>query len=767
MKRIILLLLILTSLAFCTDHYQSKNILVLHSYHKTMSWVENIDKAIEDVLKPKEHNYILHIEYMDTKKINTKKYMNDLKNFYIQKYHNTKFDLILSSDDNAYDFLRKNRDTIFGKVPVVFSGVDNFKEGQLKDLTNFTGVIEDIDAINTIKTAKKLFPNTKNLFVINDFTKTGKAWKNQIQNQIRELDLNVFYSKNDSFKNLQEELQTLPENTLVLLGVYFKDKNGVYFTYERIGSIIAENSNAPVFCLLEFNLQNGILGGKVISGYAQGKAMTEIGKRILQGKIVEYSPKNMSDTNKYVFDANALKTYNINESNLPKNSIILNKKVSFYEKHKVVILNATLIILFLLIIIVILLKNINKRKLFERRLYDSRKEIVKINKSLEKTVQEKTKKIATQDELKKLYLDTADVLLIVFNTKGEVTMLNKKGCELLEVEEINILGKNWFEMDFLPKDINKEYKKLFFKFVKGEELLKAGHFEHKLISKTGQVKLFTWTNTLLKTNGKIIGVICSALDITEKKEQENIILMQSKITAVGEIFRNIAHHWRQPLASIAGQLATMKLPYDLDEEISKEEMLSSINSIYIQCEYLSQTVDNFRSFFMADSTKIETINLKQTISKVEELIEDSFADNNIQIVQNIEDCQIELNESTFIDSLLNIFNNTKDAIIKRDIDRDNRYIFIDLKKEADIIKLNIFDNAGGIKEDIIDKVFEPYCTTKDDSHGTGIGLYMTNQIITKHLHGTISVDTIEYPYKNKNFKGALFTITLPVNLRDN
>ena len=120
-----------------------------------------------------------------------------------------------------------------------------------------------------------------------------------------------------------------------------------------------------------------------------------------------------------------------------------------------------------------------------------------------------------------------------------------------------------------------------------------------------------------------------------------------------------------------------------------------------------------------------------------------------------------INENIFTQAILNILNNARDALKdKKEI--DNKYVFVDFKKKEDAYLLTIKDNAQGIPDNIIDKIFEPYFTTKHKSQGTGIGLYMTNQIITKHFLGQINVRNVSYTYDNQIFTGACFEIKIPI-----
>ena len=137
---------------------------------------------------------------------------------------------------------------------------------------------------------------------------------------------------------------------------------------------------------------------------------------------------------------------------------------------------------------------------------------------------------------------------------------------------------------------------------------------------------------------------------------------------------------------------------------------------------------------------------------------------SIEIIKNSEDVLIKNYENELIQVLINILNNAKDELIKKD-STFQKMIFIKILKEKNGVLLQIKDNAGGIPKDIVERVFEPYFTTKHQSQGTGIGLYMSREIIVKNMNGEITVANVEYTYKNLHFKGAAFEIWLPLDIK--
>jgi signal transduction histidine kinase len=195
---------------------------------------------------------------------------------------------------------------------------------------------------------------------------------------------------------------------------------------------------------------------------------------------------------------------------------------------------------------------------------------------------------------------------------------------------------------------------------------------------------------------------------------------------------------------------------------STKEISSSVDNIVKQSEYLSEVINNFKDFFYHNSNKVTQINIINSVNKIETIIKDSFFDNNIKYISDIEDCEILGNENTLTQALLNIYNNAFEAIISKTKSSKNRYFFVTLKKYDDQVKLTFKDSGGGISPHIINKVFEPYFSTKHASVGTGISLYMTHQLITKQLKGNITLHNSNYTYNDQKLKGIEVIITFNI-----
>lgn len=239
-------------------------------------------------------------------------------------------------------------------------------------------------------------------------------------------------------------------------------------------------------------------------------------------------------------------------------------------------------------------------------------------------------------------------------------------------------------------------------------------------------------------------------EIEKNREKEQLLVQKSKFIALGEMISNIAHQWRQPLSELSSILMFIKFKYEMNA-LDKETMDKKSKEADRVLEYMSHTIDDFRNFFMPKKEKEEFF-LFEEIELVINIISSTLSNYNIKIELEIDEnirVNAYLNELKQV--LLNILTNAKDILIEKDIKNPN--IKVSAFEDNNYVVINIQDNGGGILVEPKNKIFEPYFTTKEDSNGTGIGLYMSKIIVEKNMKGKLRV-------KNTN-NGALFIIYIP------
>ena len=315
--------------------------LVLNSYHKGYSWSDQIVDGIESNVLLQYPEAKIRIEYMDTKRNSSKSYMEELSDVYQKKFSDQNFDLIFASYDNAINYLLTVREALFPGVPIVFCGANNRDTYPAwKGQENVTGVLEYADIRQTINLALQLQPKIKKIVVVNDKTITGRNIGR---------DFNRFLSDNgDQFEITQledlpldqiaQQLSQLPDDAIVLLLAYLRDKNGVYYDPAHTADILSKASSVPLYGVWDFYFNHGIVGGVMTSGHLQGKAAAKLAIQILQGKPAEKLSIEYQGGNRTVFDYNEMQRFNLPVEKLPQSAIV--KNIKYTTQKNVLVLNS-------------------------------------------------------------------------------------------------------------------------------------------------------------------------------------------------------------------------------------------------------------------------------------------------------------------------------------------------------------------------------------------------------------------------------------------
>ncbi len=239
-------------------------------------------------------------------------------------------------------------------------------------------------------------------------------------------------------------------------------------------------------------------------------------------------------------------------------------------------------------------------------------------------------------------------------------------------------------------------------------------------------------------------------EVEKNKKHQLMLIQQNRLAQLGEMISMIAHQWRQPLnyISLLGQTIVFKYKMNV---LTKDDILEFDKKLKAQVNYMSETIDNFRNFFKPNKEK-EEFSINERIKYALSLLEAVFKRYEIEVEFN-EDGEYKIvgYPNEFGQAIINILSNAKDVLI----DKDERKIIINLTSNDNEIILSIEDTGGGIDESIIDKIFDPYFSTKDEKNGTGIGLYMAKIIIEKNMKGTLLAENGE--------KGARFIIKFNKN----
>ncbi|UTJ06309.1 PAS domain S-box protein [Arcobacter roscoffensis] len=360
------------------------------------------------------------------------------------------------------------------------------------------------------------------------------------------------------------------------------------------------------------------------------------------------------------------------------------------------------------------------------------------------------KKIEDQkEEFKAIFENSMDGIAIL-DLDTKFLNFNDAYLKITSFTKEELLQKSCFELT-IDEEKDKIKKAL-------NIVMKKGHIENlekSCIVKDESLITVNMSITLMPDKKRLL---ISMRDISKQK----LIETQSKLISMGEMIGNISHQWRQPLTVIS-TLASSLLVKKECGILEENDIKDSSEAIVEQTRYLSHTIDDFRTF-IKDSQSKEDLSLVRAINKTISLVSPSLKNNYIQLITHLDD-DININgyENQLVQAFINIINNSKDALKENIADDENKLVFIQTKKVKDKLIITIKDNAKGIPQDILPRIFEPYFTTKHQNVGTGIGLSLANDILIKHHKARVKVINEEFEFEGKKQKGAVFIIEFKEN----
>lgn len=344
------------------------------------------------------------------------------------------------------------------------------------------------------------------------------------------------------------------------------------------------------------------------------------------------------------------------------------------------------------------------------------------------------------------------VIMSRTNKKGIITSISSAFCKISGYESFELIGKshNVINHPDMPKELFEDLWKT----------IESGNMWQGNIKNLKKNGDFYWVKTTIHptfdNNGNIISYDAIREDITSQKElinQQNLLVEQSKSAALGEMISMIAHQWRQPLQAVSILIQKLPLLKMIKGEISDKTLDDVVTQVTAQVEYMSKTIDDFRDYFKPNKKK-EEVYIKNVVNKSMDFLSYLFKLNSISVkYKNDSTSKIEIYLNEIVQVFINLAKNSCDAIIEKKI--ENSVINIITYEKDEKLFIEFEDNAGGIKDDVIDKIFDPYFSTKNKKNGTGLGLYMSKTIIEQHSLGKIDVYNTDI--------GTKFVIQLPLN----
>ena len=341
------------------------------------------------------------------------------------------------------------------------------------------------------------------------------------------------------------------------------------------------------------------------------------------------------------------------------------------------------------------------------------------------------------------YLNIAGVIIIAIDEKGIVTMINKKGCDVLGYEEYDIIGKNWFDL-CLPERIQKEVKGVFERLMNGKNDIVDYH-ENSILTKSGEERMIAWHNTILSDEkGAIIGTLSSGEDITRRKQTEMELIRSEKLASLGQLAASVAHEVNNPLAGILVYTSLLLRKFD-QNKIQTEETKNQLNKMKKELERTTRIIRNLLDFSRQSDPTIRLLDLNKVVDAALLLVKHQISLEHISLEREIKPnlppvcADFDQIQQVLINIILNATQAMPDGgslTISTSVDKGT--VIGESKK--DTVRIDIKDTGVGIPKENLSRLFTPFFTTKDRGKGVGLGLPVVHGIIERHK-GKIEVSS--------------------------
>jgi two-component system, cell cycle sensor histidine kinase and response regulator CckA len=712
---------------------EKKRVLILHSYHQGNMWTDDENSGILSVIGANRPGFQVETEYMDTKKIADDRYLGQLLDIYSRKYSTIHFDVIIATDDNAFFFLRDNRDRLFPGTPVVFCGVNFFKPSYLDGVKGFTGVNEDADLKGAIDTALALHLNTREVVLITDGTETGQKISERFRELIPSYHDAVEFRILDNLEmgKIREIVADLKPGSLVLFTFFFRDSAGVFYDYYESNELITGKASVPVYVAWNYSMGHAV-GGLMVNGFDQGRVAGELTLRILNGEPVDSIPVVMESPNRYIFDYKQMARFGISPANLPKGSTVINQPPSSYAisiKTARTLLGSACI---LGIAAAAFLVNIRSRRNAEAAFRASEKNFHTLVNNLRVGVYR-----SASDLWHGSYLEANPAMLLIFGFESAEEFLKVPAADLYQ---------------------NPEERQVFI-----DEVLAQGYVKDREIAmkkKDGSTIIVSCTTTAnYNEQGEVQWLDGVMEDVTVQKSLEDKLRQSQKMEAIGTLAGGVAHDFNNILTAMMGYADLIKNMTD-----ENDPRCRYVNNILTSAEKAASLIKGLLAFSRKQVISPSPVDLNRVIRNVESLLRRIVGDDVEMVTDFANEPLIVFADNNQMEQvLMNLVSNARDAMPHGGtltITTQRTSVLPEqLSGSTDslmgtVALLKVTDSGEGMDQATSQKIFEPFFTTKDIGRGTGLGLSM--------IYGTVRQHGGEIKVFSEVGKGSTFSLYLPL-----
>lgn len=717
-----------------------KTVLYLNSYHNGYQWSDGLLEGVRSVLTKSKYRVDFQIEYMDAKKFDYEAIAPNLFQLYKQKFADENFDAIILSDNDALNFVNSYHEELFPGVPVVFCGINDLRPADT-ERGNITGVVEFFDLVSTLKLARKLHPKRDRLVVLIDDSTAGRGIMQQIQNITKQnnLDLKIDYWIQLSLEEAQRRVYRLNDDAFLFIAPYYQTIDGQFYTSEEVSEAISRYSSVPIYTAWEFMVGYGALGGKVLSAKRHGTIAGKMALKILDGTPARDIPILREPGGIYMFDYNVLHRLGIDQRELPENSKIINRPKTIYSLSRELFWTIMISFILLLLALVSMVGAMVERKKVERKI---------------------TEQLAFQETL----MDTIPQLVSWKDSNGRYLGANQAFIDFFMISETRqVMG---LATEQLVSDSNYSD----WSVSADQGVIRSNHPLRKVRKKVTRLDdSEAWLEVnkvpLIGQGGRTVGVLSTAENITKEQNLEKQLLQSQKMEAIGTLAGGIAHDFNNILTSIINstELAITDVEPDSATEADLLRVLKAARRG-------ARVVQQILSFSRPSREGFRPTEMKSVVAEVIHLLSASMPANiSVSAITDIpEEAKqqyiVNADPTQMHQAILNLCTNAFHALRQNGGNITIELGMLTLEEARDLlpeqetggcVRLSVLDDGPGIPEDILDKIFDPFFSTKNKAEGTGLGLAVVHGIVQSH-GGTILV-------RSEPDLGTTFDIILPAS----
>ncbi|PKQ60960.1 hypothetical protein BZG02_17595 [Labilibaculum filiforme] len=756
---------------------ERKKILVLHSYHQGLKWTENVNDGIQEVMDSLGNRFELDYEYLDTKRNPSQEYLDKLIELYDLKLQGEKYDAIIVSDNNALSFVKNHGDKYFSNTPIVFCGINHYRDELIEGMTNITGVAEEVDWDGAIDLILKTRPTTKQLVVIND-NKTTTAKLNKLIMLELEIkyasQLKFSYIEDETVHDLVENIKTIEGDTAILLLTFNKDKEGKFVSYQNNLDLFVPESRVPVFITWAFLVSDGVVGGKVVSGNLHGKMAANMVNQIFSGVPADSIPIFRKPLDRYVVNYDEIRRFNIDKKVLPDSTLLVNAPQSFYSENKEWIQLIGGISFLSGLIILVLSRAILRRIRAERALIIEQHRL-KISVKHERLIgligrllnaSEDFKNVL--DDVLKLMTDELNVARISLyslvgptNTAVKIkSRISLKGKNIKDVNQFyfteidEIISRVKMNKSIVSRDLSnltekeQEYYK---KRNIGAVVLLPVMVENEVVGLMGfsQNKAYNWSRDEISIFFSTVNMIANAWERNSlmndriEAEQKNVEALRmleesSRLASIGVMAAGITHEINQPLNAIKITADSVLFWQKRNPGQLPEMFTRKIQTISEGTTRIDSIIKHMRTFWEKPHvSEHESINMVEGVNRSLSLIKRQVSDHSIELIDDLPKVgvQVYANYIQFEQIVVNLIVNSINSLDK--VQKENKKIKLNVYQDSKHGVLEIHDNGTGIESSIREKIYDPLFTTRGNESGSGLGMAIVKTFIDR-FQGEIS-----------------------------